>query len=259
VAAALFAVTPALAVRPLSPAEIVRRSLAVQNADWKAQPDFNFTQTERDDGGPANTYRVRMILGSRYRELIAVNGQPLAPDQRADQERELRVEIAKRERETPAERARRVTRYDATRKEENVMLRQMAVAFDFHLAGEQSIGGHMTWVFDATPRPGYRPPNQRAKVLTGMRGRLWVAKDGYHWAKVEADVVNPVTFEGFLARVDPGTRFEMENTRVAPGVWLTSHFSMNVTARILGLIPHDSQETDAFRDYRPAGPTLASR
>jgi hypothetical protein len=116
-------------------------------------------------------------------------------------------------------------------------------------------------MLEATPRPGYQPPNQRARVLTGMRGKLWVARDGYHWVKVQAEVVQPVYFEGFLARVGPGTRFELEKAPVANGVWLPKRFSMTVDARILGLFSHNSQEEETFGNYTRAGagqaPTVA--
>jgi hypothetical protein len=263
--AALLIAAPALAVQKVNTQEIINRSVQVQNSDWESQPGYNFTQSERDDNGPTNTYRVMMILGSRYRELIQVNGQPLSPARQAEEEQKLQQATARRQRETPSQHAQRVAKYKKNREEEHVMLQQMAKAFDFHLVGEQTVNGHPSWVFDATPRRGYQPPNQRAKVLTGMRGRLWVAKDSYHWVRVEAKVVNPVTFEGFLARVDPGTRFEMQNAPVNDSgkTWEPSYFAMSAKVKILAIIPHNSKETDRFWDYHPAGskpsPTVASR
>jgi hypothetical protein len=257
--AVLVATTSAFSIEKPSVQTIVERSVAAENADWAAQPGYNFMQTERDDDGPANTYRVMMILGSRYRELTAVNGQPLSQAAQAQQKQVLQQEIARRQRETPDQRAQRIAAYRKNRDQEHTMLLQMAKAFNFHEAGEQEIDGHKAWVLDATPRAGYQPPNQRAKVLTGMRGRLWIAKDGYHWLKVRAQVVQPVHFIGFLASVGPGTWFEMEKAPAGNGVWLPVHFAMNVQAKILGLFPHNSKEDDRFWDYKPTAPLAAIR
>ncbi len=70
--------------------------------------------------------------------------------------------------------------------------------------------GHPTYVLDALPRPGYQPPNRTARILTGMHGRLWIEKKGFHWVKGEAEVLKPVSIFGFFAKVLPGTRMDLE-------------------------------------------------
>ena len=81
---------------------------------------------------------------------------------------------------------------------------EMAKAFDFKLAGEDTINGRRCFVLDATPKAGYRPPNRETKVLTGMRGTMWVDTRAYRWVKVHAEVFRPVTFGLFFARVRQG-------------------------------------------------------
>jgi hypothetical protein len=48
-----------------------------------------------------------------------------------------------------------------------------------------------------------------------MQGKLWIDKDSFQWVKVEAQVMHPVSIEGFLAKVEPGTHFELEKEPVA--------------------------------------------
>lgn len=249
----------AFPAEPVDVKAIVQRSVAAENADWKAQTDYSFIQTERDDDGPAKTYEVSMILGSRYRRLIAVNGRPLSPGEQAAEKKKMQDDIQKRKNETPEVRAKRLAKAYKDREQEHTMLLQMAEAFNFRVIGEQTMSGHPAWVLDATPKPGYQPPTQKAKVLTGMRGKLWIAQDGYHWVKVQAEVVQPVYFEGFLARVGPGTHFELEKAPIAGGTWLPTHFSMKVEARILGLFSHNSAEDDTFRDYRREGTSQGAK
>jgi len=97
----------------------------------------------------------------------------------------------------------------------------------------------------------YVPRDRDAKVLTGMKGMLWVCKETYQWVKVEAEVTRPVNFYGFLAKVGPGTRFELEQEPVADGLWMPKHFSTRVYAMALGFINQNSTDDETYRDYRP--------
>ena len=129
---------------------------------------------------------------------------------------------------------------------------QLTKAFQFQLLGEQKLGSYDVYVLRATPLAGYRPPNRDTQVLTGMEGMLWIDHDTYQWVKVEARVVHPVSIEGFLARVEPGTRFELEKMPVAAGVWLPKHFAMQAKAKIVGVFSHNSQEEETYFNYRPS-------
>ena len=53
-----------------------------------------------------------MIDGSPFRELIASDGKPLATAQAAEEAHRLREETAKRKRETPHERRKRIDEYE---------------------------------------------------------------------------------------------------------------------------------------------------
>jgi hypothetical protein len=67
--------------------------------------------------------------------------------------------------------------------------------------------------------------------------------------------VRPVSIAGFLARVQPGTRFELEKMPVANGIWLPKHFAMKSSARILFLFRHHSQEDETYFNYQNAAAT----
>ncbi len=138
------------------------------------------------------------------------------------------------------------------------MLAQLTKAFDFKLEGEQALHGHQVYVLEARPRSGYEPPSMEAKALTGMQGKLWIDKQSYQWVKVEAKVVKPVEIEGFLAQVEPGTRFELENTPVANGIWLPSHYVMRSKARILWVYTRRGQDHETYYGYQPVSGVATS-
>ena len=238
----------------ISADEIVRRSVAGTLADWAASPHYSFTEKDVTGSGGSlttKTYRVMMIAGSPYNKLIAMNGEPLSPKQAAEQDRKLQAEIERRNHETSREREKRVSAYENERRQDHALLREMANAFTYRLDGEETVNGRKCYVLDAEPKPGYRPPDRDTKVLTGMRGKMWVDEQQFRWAKVHAEVFRPVTYGLFIARVRPGTEFSLEERPLPSGIWLPSHFSVKVRARIL-ILSRNSTDDETYTNYRPA-------
>jgi hypothetical protein len=232
--------------------EIIQRSVAANEVNWKAAPNYSFVERDVETKGgrqTTKTYQVLMIEGSQYNKVIAINDKPLPAAQQAQEEKKLQQEIALRHGEAPGDRAKRVAKYNRERQQDHTMLQEMANAFDFKLIGEQAVNGRQVWVLDATPRSGYRPKSRDAKVLTGMRGKLWVDKKDYQWVKVEAEVFRPVSFGLFIARVGVGTRIALEQTPVSATVWLPRHFRLDLTTSILGY-GRRSIDDEIYRDYR---------
>ena len=70
------------------------------------------------------------------------------------------------------------------------------------------------------PKPGYRAKSRDGAVLAKIRGKIWISKSGYQWVKLEAQTTATVSFGLFLARLNPGARLVMEQTRVNDEIWL---------------------------------------
>ena len=110
-----------------------------------------------------------------------------------------------------------------------------------------------------TPKPGYRPPNRDTKVLTGMRGKMWIDRQAFQWVRVHAEIFRPVTFGLFVAEALPGTEFTLEEAPVAANIWLPSHFTTTVKATVLHFWSKNSRDEEFYSDYRPAPELTASR
>lgn len=238
-----------------NPEEIIRKSVEAIQSDWAQTPKYSFlerdVETKRHSPATDKTYRVLMIDGSPYNFVTAVNDEPLSPDEKATEQRKLQREIERRQKESERERQHRVAKYRKESEHNHQMLQEMVSAFVFHLTGEAQIDGHACWVMDAQPKPGYEPGDREGRVLKGMRGQLWIDKATNQWVKVHAEVVKPVTFYGFLAKVAPGTEFDLEQAPVADGVWLPKAFHESVHASALGFFSENSNETETYRDYQP--------
>jgi len=232
-------------------ATIIQRSVDAMRRDW--QSSAHYIHLERDlEGRGSKTYLILMIDGSSYQKLTAVNGNPLPFGEAKKEEQKLRAEVASRCGESQPERQKRIARYQKDQQRDHAMMGELTKAFTFQVTGEQRVNGRQTWLLNATARPGYQPPNLETKALTGMQGKLWIDTQTFEWVRVEARVVRPVSIEDFLAKVEPGTVFQLMRAPVAKGFWAPSHFSSRSKARIVGFIGHSTHDDETYADYRPA-------
>lgn len=229
--------------------EIIQRSVEANQRDWKAAPDYSYFERDRGASG-TKTYHVFMLKGSPYNYLILKNGQELSPQQQAQERQKLEQAIQQRKNETPRQRQERIQKYEKGRARDHQMMDQLVDAFIFKLQGEEKLDGFDVYVLSARPRPDYHPPTMQTEALTGMQGKMWIDKKTYQWVKVEAQVVHPVSVEGFLARVEPGTRFELEKMPVGDDIWLPQHFAMKSRARILFFFTRREQDDETYFGYR---------
>jgi hypothetical protein len=243
----------ALPASASEPDAVIQRSTRLFAADWQAASQYEYVETDREkDRSP--TYQVMMIRGSPYQRLEAIDGKALSPADQQKEQQKLDKVIAERCAESSQKTEERIGAFKKDQERQLHLLEELTKAFDFNRAGEALMDGHKTWLFNATPRPDYHPLDNETKVLTGMQGRLWVDQESLQWVKVEADVIHPVSIEGFLARVEPGTRFELSRAPAPDGHWLPTHFSVRSKAEILGIINHKGHQDQTWSDYKKAPP-----
>lgn len=234
---------------------IVRRSVDRDWTDFGSQRNYIYTQRSEfrdiDKDGTlrrkrSETSEILILSGRRYERRVAHDDKPLAPsDERKEQEKMDR-EAAKRNRETPGERA----KWEKQRAEDRAFIREVPEAFRFRLTGTDAISGQPAWVLEAEPRPSYKPVHSRADMFSKVRAKVWIEKATYHWVKVEAQVLGTLSFGFGLFRVAPGTTLSFEQTRINDEIWLPSSMQMRGDAR-LALIKKIRAEVDVrYRDYR---------
>src|SRR5581483_12419341 len=151
--------------------QIIARSVAANQADFKAADHFNWKERDLTSDG-YKTYQATMIDGTPYNRLIAENGKPLSAQREQEEMQKQRQEAEKRRAESPQARRERIDKYEEGRRHDNNMMEQLTKAFNFKIVGAKKVRGFQVWVLKATPRPGYKPPNLDAQVLPGMQGEL---------------------------------------------------------------------------------------
>lgn len=230
---------------------IVQRSIQALKSDWQVEPKYDYRERDVKDH-VSRTWQVIMILGSPYRRIEAVDGAPLSPERKQEEQRKLDAAVAKRCGESKLQARKRIENYTRGQARDHLLMQEITKAFVFKSMGETTARGRDAWLLEASPKPGYQAPNKQARVLTGMLGELWIDRNTFQWIKVEAKVIHPVSMEGFLAKVEPGTRFKFEQAPVPAGAWLPSEFSFESNVRVFTFFGRDATDDETYSDYQTA-------
>ncbi len=140
--------------------------------------------------------------------------------------------------------------YQQARERAHRIIEEMPHVFDYTLRSTNRLHERIVYVLEATPRATYDPPNREAQVLAGMQGQFWIDTRTFQLVRGWARVDHPVPIEGFLATVEPGTEFEVEQQPVDDGIWLPTHFAIHSQSAILHLFHHHTSEDHTYFNYR---------
>jgi len=241
--------------------EIVRRAAEHDQLNFQSGSNYTYLQRqetrELDHAGQVKarkieTWQVTYLDGTPYRRLMGRNDQPLPnEEQKAEQDRQ-RWNDERRRMESKEERARRVAEWRRRVDRQRDPVKEVPDAFDFKLLGEEQWRGRTVYRIDGTPKAGFKPKSQVAAIFPKVNMHLWIDKRDYQGARVEMEVLDSISFGGFVVRLSKGSRLLIEQMPVSDGVWLPSQFSLTATARIL-LLKGLNRELDfKFSDYKPA-------
>jgi hypothetical protein len=241
---------------------IIGQSVVATERSMQARDRYTYVERDQDrrldSQGQLKSEKVdvtRMILvnGARFQQLVERNGR--LPS--AEEQKKLDQDFEKLKRETPEERTARLGK----EQENKSFLRDVLEGFDFRLLGEEVVGGRSTYVFQATPHPGYHARGKYGKIFSKVEGKLWIDKSDFGWIKVEGQVTQSFSMGLFVARVQRGSRIILEQTSVGDAVWMPQRLEVLASARILFLKSLAVQRIFTYSDYRPEadGPYSVAR
>ena len=235
--------------------DIVRRSVDRDWTDFTARTNYTYQQeiVERQrnrDGKIAHsdsqTHEIMILGGRPYERLVAKDGKPLSAQDARKEQAKLDRESAKRQHESGAER----TRMERERAEDRRFIREIPEAFNFRMLGTEAVSGQPAWVIEAEPKPGFRPKRSQAKMFQKIRAKIWIEQATYHWVKMDANVLETLSFGFGLLRVAPGATLHFEQVHVNGEIWLPSTIHVQADAR-LALVKTTRAEVDVrFSEYK---------
>jgi hypothetical protein len=241
------------------PREIVRRSVEIDRKNLEMARSYTYLERqevrELDGSGKiknteVQTSDVTLLEGSPYRRLVARNDHPLSPKEQQREEDKLRKSVEERRKETEEERERRIADWERRRQRQRDPLKELPDAFDFRLAGEEALASGEVYVIDAMPKPGYKPQLPSAAYFPKVKARLWIDKNDYHWARIDVETLDTISFGGFLVRLAKGSRLVIEQAHVNQEVWLPKSVTLRASARVALIMNVRRELIMTFSDYK---------
>jgi hypothetical protein len=255
----VLALLGAAAASAEDPREIVRRSIAQDQFDWMRMKDYTWqaqsVQKKLDSRGNVQSmkrekWETVILDGEPYRRILEKDGKPLSPQDERSQQKMLDDASRKLSSESPAERERRLAEAEKRRKREFAFLSEIPDLFDLKLEGDSIVDGRPVWVVSGQPRPGARARSRDARVLLKIRGRMWIDKATYQWAKVEGETTGLISWGLFLARLNPGASLVFEQGPVNGNLWFPKRLVVAGSGRV-GLIKRLAEEEEVeWSEYK---------
>jgi len=244
---------PFLAAEDNAALEIVRHCMTKDQTNWQQARNYTYLKRSEEkelysNGGvkstETKTVDVSILYGERYRRLVRKNDKPLDPGDEEKEQARLNKFVQERQNESEQDKAKRLAKVERERQKQREFLREVPDAFVFKQLADELIDGRPVFVIEGTPKPGYTPQLDEAKILKRVRAKFWIDKSEYQWIKTEAEILDTVSFGLFLIRIEKGSRFEFEQARINNEIWLPKHQHQVMYGR-LGLIKRVHVDVDS--------------
>jgi hypothetical protein len=244
----------------------IDRVIANQHADDAALPlyqriEHHQVRDHASDSTPTEdkTFRVIPIgTGSGWKVLVEDHGHTVpAADyqaQIANVERALEIvtdpgnEKSKRDLE----------KYRHHLKDRDDLVTAAREGYLFTWAGRESRNGRTLAKIRLDPNPNFKPTSRETEIFSHTVVNIWVDEASAHVARVEALLNSDIGVGGgVIGKAYKGSRLTIEQSEVAPGVWLPSLYQYDLTIRKFLFSSEIHERTEASRYVRIGPPNEA--
>jgi hypothetical protein len=236
--------------KPPDAREIVRKSIQLDQTNWLRRADYtwvedslerHFDAQHRVTSEHQESAETIVLDGEPYERKLERDHKPLSPAEQKREQEKLDKISARLEKETPEQKQRRAEEREKARRREREFLLEIIDAYDFRLEPDQKIDGHDAWVISGAPKPGYHAKSREGAAMLKIQGKIWIEKAGYEWVRIEGETTGTISFGWFLARLNPGAKMVVEQSRINDEVWLPTRMYVSGSGR-LGLVKRISEE-----------------
>jgi hypothetical protein len=216
----------------------------VQNGLRQVRNDplhWSFREIVRKDGR-VETREVCQTNAGTIDRLVAINGQPLSPEQQKREDTRVQELLAngseiRRERQKQREDSARQSRMFAT----------FPDAFRYKYAGTE--GSLVKLAFE--PNPQFVPSSRQEEVFHHLEGTMWIDPNQEQFTRIDGRLTSEVRFAGgLLGHLDKGGVFSVRFKEVSSGHWVTAALDVEMNGRALLFKTIAVQEQREFDDYR---------
>lgn len=226
-----------------NPDQLVHQVIAHElQAEQQDHSEWMFRlQTTKPGEGTRTEEIVETPQGWVHR-LLAINGHPLTPQQRAKDDERLHKLLT-----DPGEQQKNLqaTRNDVQQAQQ--LLKMLPDAFLYTYAGRKGAVVKLNF----RPNPKFQPQSRKAAVFHDMVGSLWLNVKQQRLAGIQGRLNQEVKFVGgLLGHLDKGGSFDVKQTEFAPGYWDVTYMNVQMNGKALFFKTINVREKDFRSGYR---------
>ena len=241
--AALLLLLPAAESRQPPATQLVRHVIAHEmQAENQDHSHWMFRLQETKPGTGARTEEVIETPHGWVRRLLAINGRPPTPQERAKDNQQIHKLLS-----DPAQQHKdwQAIRNDVRQAQD--LMKMLPDAFLYTYAGRQ---GDLVKL-NFKPNPAFHPNSRQAAVFHDMVGSLWLNVRKQRLVEINGHLNQEVKFAaGLLGHLDKGGTFEVKQTEFAPGYWDVTYMDVQMNGKALFFKTIAVREKDIRSDYR---------
>jgi hypothetical protein len=143
-----------------------------------------------------------------------------------------------------------LVRFEKRRRDRAELVDTAAKAFHVTWVGRETRGSRTLIKLLFTPDPNYKAATRVTSLFEHVRATLWVDESAAQLVRAEAEITSDVNFGGgLIARVYHGGHVTLEQSEVAPDIWLPSLNVHDVDGRkfLFGFGVHERTEITKYR------------
>lgn len=211
------------------------------NADATDHSHWRYRIHREDDKGSQDRDVIDTKDGQIARTLL-INGQPLAPQDRANDDARMKKLV-----EDASDRAKREKRLkdDGDRVEQ--MFKAIPDAFVFKYDGEENGQVRLTFF----PNPHYEAPNRELQVFKSLSGKMWIDRAGGRLTRMDGTLFEDVTFGwGLLGRLNKGGTFSVSQRKVGDDHWEVVALDVKMSGHAIIFKTINVKQMQRLTDFR---------
>lgn len=190
-----------------------------------------------------------------YTRQIVKNGVPVSEKELEKKDREEKERVAKetnkREKKSEAERQKDKAKAD---REEQEILDDVFAMYELQLVRRELLNGISAILVTYKPKPDFKPKTREGRILQHIGGRAWIAEDDHELARLEAEIVDPISIgAGILAKLNKGSTLAFERRKINGEIWLPVKSEATLNAKVLMLKGFNLREVSEYSEHKKFG------
>jgi hypothetical protein len=143
-------------------------------------------------------------------------------------------------------------------KDRTELIDSMRQAYVATWLGRERSNGRVLEKIQLEPNPQFHPHSLVTEILTHARAVVWIDPQTAQVARGEAEIIRDVSFGGgILGKVYRGAHFDMQQSEIAPGLWLPTRYQYDFSARKFLFVFEQHNVTEVGRFRRLGTPVQA--